>query len=52
MTYFDMGILKCVARQNIPAQAKTVVDAAHHCITYGKKPKPNHLYVEDYFISG
>jgi len=52
MTYFDMGILKCVARQNIPAQAKTVVDAAYHCITYGKKPKPNHLYVEDYFISG
>lgn len=52
MAYFDMGILKCVARQNIPKQAETVVDVAYRWLTFGEKPPHNHRFVEDYFISG
>lgn len=52
MAYFDMGILKCVARQNIPMQAQAVVDIAYEYLTNGTKPGHNHRFVEDYFISG
>lgn len=52
MAYFDMGILKCVARQNIPAQAQTVVDVTYEYLTKGTKPGHNHMFVDDYFISG
>ena len=51
MVYFDMGILKCVARQNIPMQAQTVVDIAHHYLTTGEKPERKHNFVEDYFLT-
>lgn len=51
LTYFDMGILKCVARQNIPEQARTVTEIAERYLATGEKPAHNHSFVEDYFIS-
>lgn len=51
MSYFDMGILKCVARQNIPVQAQTVADIAYRYLTKGEKPERKHNFIEDYFIS-
>ena len=55
MAYFDMGILKCVARQNIPLQSQTAVDIAYRYLVHGVKPDryngEYHTYIEDYFIS-
>ena len=55
MAYFDMGILKCVARQNIPLQAQTAVDIAYRYLVHGVKPDryngEYHTYIDDYFIS-
>lgn len=51
LTYFDMGILKCVARQNIPEQAQAVTDVVKRYLETGEKPAHNHCFVEDYFIS-
>ena len=55
MAYFDMGILKCVARQNIPLQSQTAVDIACRYLVEGIKPDRQndeyHTYIEDYFIS-
>ena len=50
MSYFDMGILKCVARQNIPLQAQTVVNIADRYLTTGEKPERKHNFVEDFFV--
>lgn len=55
MAYFDAGILKCVARQNIPLQAQKAVEIANRYITEGIRPDimkgESHAYIEDYFIS-
>ena len=55
MAYFDAGILKCVARQNIPLQAQAAVKIAHHYVSQGIRPNifkgESHTYIEDYFVS-
>jgi len=55
MAYFDAGILKCVARQNIPLQAQAAIDIAYRYVSEGIRPNilkgESHKYIEDYFVS-
>ena len=55
MAYFDAGILKCVARQNIPLQAQAAVNIAYRYVSEGIRPNvlkgESHKYIEDYFVS-